>query len=129
MSKDEINIIDQYDNEGYSSLKINIKESVVNILIEIEIPGIPKNNITLEIEPTSIEVRAATAKEKDTYQGHELRIVRKERTSGKFKRIIELPSRININESHASYHEGVLYLDLKKPVEDISTGKRLLTVF
>lgn len=115
--------------DGYSSLNVNIKECDTHVLIEVETPGISKKNITMEIEPTRIEIRAHSGPLKEKHNGLKLRILREERKSGKFKRIIDLPCKININEAVATYHEGVLYIEMAKPDESINRGKRKLNLY
>ncbi len=115
--------------EGYSSLKVNIKECETHVLIEVETPGILKKNISMDIESTRIEIRASTTPEKETYNGFPLKTVKQERILGKFKRVIELPCKVNINEAVATYHEGVLYIEVAKPNESINIGKRQLKLY
>lgn len=125
-------VIDEYGDElfkGYSSLKVNIKECLTHLFVEVELPGIPKKNISMELEPTSIEIRASTDKIKGDYSGMTVNYIRRERLSGKFKRIIELPCKININEASATYHEGVLYIELIKPDDSINKGRRQLKLY
>lgn len=110
--------------EGYSTPRINVKECKTHILIEVELPGVPKQNIELDIEPTFIEIRAHTSKDDILFGVHPLEYIRKERPSGKFKRTIELPCKININDTSASYHEGVLYIEIEKPDDSVGKGKR-----
>ena len=110
-------------------LKVNVKECETHIFVEVEVPGIPKRNISMEIEPMSIEIRAFITVEKNSHNGLELTYIRKERTSGKFKRKISLPCKININDAKADHLEGVLYIELVKPNDISNTGKRQLKLY
>lgn len=129
MTKVMQQIVNEYEEDGYSMPKINIKECATHVLVDIEMPGIPKRNINIEVEPTSLEVRGCTNEEKIVHNDLDLFSIKKERILGKFKRYIELPCKIDVTKVNASYEDGVLYVELTKPDETENKSKRQIKLY
>lgn len=79
--------------------------------MKVEIPGILKENINIDVSPTSIEVSAKNETEEDEKNKNWLR---RERSSMSFYRSIEFPDKIKTDMVEAEFKDGVLNISLPK---------------
>jgi len=79
--------------------------------MKVEIPGIPKENINIEVSPTNIEISAKHETEEDEKNKNWLR---RERSSTSFYRSIEFPDKIKTDTVEAEFKDGILNLSLPK---------------
>lgn len=79
--------------------------------MKIEMPGIPKEKINIDVSPTSIEISAKhdTAEEEKNKNW-----LRRERSSTSFYRSVEFPDEIKTDTVEAELKDGVLNLSLPK---------------
>jgi HSP20 family protein len=90
--------------------------------IKADMPGIPKDNINIDVTPTTIEIsgnyeeREREGIEKKNFMRHERRM--------SFYRGLELPEEVKTENVNAEYKDGVLTIDLpKKEPKDMKTRK------
>lgn len=88
----------------------------------LEVPGIEKENIQIEIEEDSIIIKGEkkTEKEDKTTERYVC-----ERCYGSFRREINLPSNIDSEKIDASYNNGILTIDIPKKEESKVTKKKI----
>ena len=79
--------------------------------MHVEIPGIPKNNINIEVTPNSIEI---SAEHEDTREDKGKNWLRRERSSMRFYRAIELPEELKTDQVEAELKDGLLTITLPK---------------
>jgi HSP20 family protein len=79
--------------------------------MKVEIPGISKENINIEVSPTNIEISAKHETEEDEENKNWLR---RERSSTSFYRSIEFPDKIKTDTVEAQFKDGILNLSLPK---------------
>lgn len=78
------------------------------ILLVADMPGIEKENLSINIEGNTLTI---TATRSDSFEGTP---TRKEFSSQDFRRIFTLPSGLCIDETRAVLKRGLLYLHLPK---------------
>jgi HSP20 family protein len=90
--------------------------------MKVEIPGIPKENINIDVSPTSIEISAKHETEEDENNKNWLR---RERNSTSFYRSVEFPDKIKTDAVEAEFKDGVLNLTLPKsePKPEVKSTK------
>ena len=76
-----------------------------------EIPGIPKEDINIEVTPNSIEISAEH--EEDTEEENK-DWLRRERSSTSFYRSFRLPEQVKSEKADAEFKDGVLTVNLPK---------------
>lgn len=117
-------LIDDF-KEGLSSLlrplryqKIRESEHPIDVAdlgdryeVQVEIPGVPKEDIDIEVTPRGFEVRVEH-KEEEEERGKSW--IRKERSEMSFSRKIELPEEIKPEEVKAKLRDGILTITLPK---------------
>lgn len=87
--------------------------------MKVEIPGIPKESINIDVSSNSIEISARHETSEDEKNKNWLR---RERSSMSFYRCVEFPDKIKPNTVEAEFKDGVLNLSLPK-VEPTSEFK------
>ena len=79
--------------------------------MHVELPGIPKNDIDIEVTPNSIEICAGHEESK---QDKDKNWLRRERSSMSFYRSLDLPEEIKSDNVNAEFKDGVLTVMLPK---------------
>jgi len=79
--------------------------------MHLELPGIPKDDINIEVTSNSIEI---SAKHEEDNEEKDKNWLRRERSSMSFYRALELPEELVTNEVDAELQDGVLTIKLPK---------------
>jgi len=79
--------------------------------MHVEMPGIPKDDINIQVTPTTIEISAEHNESKEEKDKNWLR---RERSSTSFYRALELPEELKTDKVDAELRDGVLTLKLPK---------------
>lgn len=114
---DFIKIFDEFFNEptcctSRKSPTHDVIENDDEFIIELELAGIKKDDIEINTEDGELTIDAERNRDED------LKYNRKERYSGKFKRIFSLPDNVDIENITASHVDGILTLTIPKTVEE-----------
>jgi HSP20 family protein len=84
-----------------------------NVVAIVEIPGMRKEDIEISLQDGMLTI----AGERKVESGQEDAATRTERFTGKFRRSITLPTRVDANKVNASYKDGILTVTLPKAEE------------
>jgi HSP20 family protein len=79
--------------------------------MQVEMPGIKKEDINIEVTPTTVEI---CAENKETSEEKGKNWLRQERSSMDFYRCLELPEELKTGSIDAELKDGVLTLSLPK---------------
>lgn len=79
--------------------------------MKVEMPGIPRENINIDVTPTSIEI---SAKHETSEDGKNKNWLRRERSSTSFYRSVEFPDKIKTETVEAEFKDGILNRSLPK---------------
>jgi len=80
-------------------------------VVKVEIPGIEKDQIEIEIDDDILIIKG---EKKNEYEETKDDVYVNERTYGTFRREVRLPSDCNADKIEANYKNGLLCLDLPK---------------
>jgi HSP20 family protein len=107
------------DNEDEINLcawkpAVDIYDNADNIVINAELPGVEKKDVTVEIKDNIITLKGERTinnevKEENYY--------RKERCFGTFQRSFTLPDAFSSDKVKANFKDGVLKIEIPKPEE------------
>ena len=101
--------------------RLDIKESEQSYVLEMEIPGVDKNAITVSVYNDTVTVETEVRQENDANQ--EYKWLHRERNFGKISRTVALPEEVDEDAANARFENGVLHLTL--PKKRTSASKRL----
>jgi HSP20 family protein len=93
---------------------VDISENDGNIHVDVEIPGMKKEDIKVSLENNVLMLKGEKKQEKEL---NEESCHRLERRYGSFVRSFELPVPVQADKIKASYKNGVLKIDLPKAEE------------
>ncbi|RLI94453.1 MAG: Hsp20/alpha crystallin family protein [Candidatus Altiarchaeales archaeon] len=102
-------------------------ETDKEVIITMELPGVNKKDIDINIYDDGIEVkveRSEDRREEDEKKG----MYRFERTYSGFYRYIPLPPNVNAEKAEASYNNGVLEVKIPKIIEEEKGKGRKLKI-
>jgi HSP20 family protein len=101
---------------GGFSPKVDISEDEKNIFINVELPGIRKEDVKVTVNDDNVLTIKGTKKREETVEDKEgdRSFVRVERAFGEFTRSFVLPDNVKSDSIDAKYENGVLNLSLEK---------------
>lgn len=92
---------------------VNISENEKNYTVEVVAPGFRKEDFKLKVDDDMLTISAETRSErKEPENGREY--TRREYSYNSFTRTFHLPDNVQDDKISASYHDGVLELQLPK---------------
>lgn len=106
----ESNLLNDFMSLTNTGFRTDIKETDEEYVIEAELPGLDKDDITLEVDGDYLVI---SANNEETIEEDREGYLRKERKVGKFQRSFEL-SNVNEDEIKAEYNNGILEVTLPK---------------
>ena len=84
-----------------------------NIVAVVELPGMQKDDIEISLQDGTLIISGERKEETSQENG----ATRTERSTGKFRRSITLPTRVDVNKVNAMYKDGILTVTLPKAEE------------
>lgn len=93
---------------------VDIYDNATAIVIKTEIPGVAKEDVSVEVRENVLILKGERKIEKEEAEGT---YYRKERLYGKFQRSFTLPVETEAEKIKASFKDGVLVLEIPKPEE------------
>ncbi|MER3376400.1 MAG: Hsp20/alpha crystallin family protein [Allomuricauda sp.] len=104
---------------------VNIKDNQENFELELAVPGVKKDDFTVEVDndvlTISSEMKSENEETKDNY-------TRKEFSYSSFRRAFTLPETVDGSKIDAKYEDGILRLTLPKKQEALPKPKRLISI-
>lgn len=99
------------EDARWGILAVDVTERADEFLVELEAPGLAKEEIDVSVEDQRLIVTGTKHYEKDRKEG-DMRIT--ERAFGSFQRVIPLPEKVTAEGAEATYKRGVLTLKVPK---------------
>ena len=93
---------------------VDIYETKESILLNVELPGVTKEDISLEVKDSTLTLRGEKKLEKDVKEEN---FHRMERAYGSFTRAFTLPSTVQQDKVKAKFRDGILEIVLPKAEE------------
>ena len=89
----------------------DVAETDEAIIVEVELPGVERQDVGVEVEGDVLRI---TGERRETVEHRERQYSRMERSYGRFERQLQLPSSVDRDRIHASFHAGILTITLPK---------------
>ena len=86
-----------------------------NVVAVVELPGMRKDDIEISLHDGTLTIGGERKKAEPDADGESA--TRTERFTGKFRRSITLPTRVDANKVNATYKDGILTVTLSKAEE------------
>lgn len=103
---------------------VNIAESEKNYSVEVVAPGFKKEDFKLKVEDDILTISAESKMEKKE-EGKEKEYTRREYSYSSFTRSFRLPDDVKDDSIAASYHDGILQLELPKSKVQVKATKEI----
>lgn len=97
--------------ERTMEMRLDVNEDDQNYIVNVDMPGVRKEDIDVSVEGNQISIRAEVKRELQQGKGKE---IYNERYSGQAYRAFTLPSEVDSTKAQATYDGGVLTLTLPK---------------
>lgn len=108
---------------GETRLKIDMRESDNQLIVEAEIPGVAEDDIDVQVSDNVLTIRGEKRFEKKEDKGEEYHYL--ERAYGSFARSIPLPYDVDPDSVEAVFKNGVLTLTIPKPAEEARRTRKI----
>lgn len=93
-------------------IKVDVTENNGAYVVRADIPGVKKEDISVDVDGNMVSISAEVRKEKEEKQG--ARVIRSERYVGSMSRSFSLAHDVDDKAAQAKYTDGVLELTLPK---------------
>ncbi len=113
---------DFFGTKGMASFRTDLKDDGDRYIMEAELPGFEKEDISLDITGDTLKLSAQHKEENADKEGG--KYVYRERSYGSYQRSFDI-SGIDAQGIAAEYKNGILYLDLPKKEAHQPETKRL----
>jgi len=97
---------------NFSYPRTNIKDEKEKIVLQFDLAGVEKKNITLSIDENKVLTLAGEKRESKEEKSKNY--LKKEIFYGKFKKVIQLPENIDENRLQTKFENGILTLTIPK---------------
>jgi HSP20 family protein len=91
---------------------LDVWETDEELVYAFDLPGIPEDEISVELDDGALTVGAGRERTEEAAQG---RLYRSERRFGRFSRTVAVPHGVSDDSVTASYDDGVLEVHVRKP--------------
>jgi HSP20 family protein len=99
---------------------VDIYETDDALILKAELPGVSKDDVSIEIHQNTLILRGQRKHEAEVKEEQYHRV---ERAYGTFQRSFMLPTLVDQEHVHATYHDGVL--ELRLPKSEAAKPKRV----
>lgn len=107
------------------SPRLNVASSDKEYTITLEAPGLEDKDIQLDLQDRTLFIRGEKRQEKEEKDQH---FYRMERSYGRFQRILELPTDVDLEAIQAKMNKGVLTISLPRKEESETTQQKRISI-
>lgn len=107
-----------FDNEhGIGGIRVDVHETENEVVATCDLPGLEKKeDIDIDIQNNRLSISGSI---KSTNEIKEENMIKKERYTGRFQRMITLPSPVSHDGVKATYKNGILEITMPKVAKDV----------
>jgi HSP20 family protein len=106
---------------------VEVKQTDKNYKIKVQLPGVKKDNIVVEMDNDFMTIKAETHEEREEDEQKEKneRFHTSEFRYGKYMRTISFDQPVKSDDASADYKDGVLTITVPKQHPEVKEPKRL----
>ncbi len=123
----ELNNRNPLFGKGLGNLRTDIKETDEAYLLDVEMPGFKKEEVSAEFEDGYLTINAKKTQENETKDENE-KYVKKERYSGECKRTYYMGQNIDQEKISAKFEDGILKLNVPKINKEIEEKNKYIRI-
>lgn len=112
-----------WNSSELTAFRTDIRKEDENYILEAELPGFKKEDISIDIDKDCLTI-SAERKSEEEEEDKESSFVRRERYYGSFRRSFNLKG-IDAENITASYTDGILTLTMPEKTPEIPAARRL----
>jgi len=112
-----------WNSSELTAFRTDIRKEDENYILEAELPGFKKEDISIDIDKDCLTI-SAERKSEEEEEDKESSFVRRERYYGSFRRSFNLKG-IEAENITASYTDGILTLTMPEKAPEIPAARRL----
>lgn len=101
---------------------VDVFEEGAEVVAKVELPGLKREEITVEVGPETLTISGRKAKEEKVERRNYYRF---ERASGAFTRTVRLPAEVELDKAHAEYKDGVLTVRVPRLAAPKPTARKV----
>lgn len=126
--EDELALLNKWPMVVRNNLLTKVIETEKGYKIEVEVPGVKKENLTIELKDNAIIISAMYNEEKEEKDGEN--VIFSERKSGSMERVLSVPEGTREEDIHASLNDGLLTIEIdkNKEREDLKEDKKMIAI-
>jgi len=94
---------------------VDIYNEENSIVLKAELPGVEKDNINIDVKDRVLTLKGERSSDSEVKEDS---YYRRERSFGKFERRFSLPENVNADDIKADYKDGILRVEIPKPVAE-----------
>lgn len=113
--------VEFFGNNSYP--KVDVTDHPDKIMIEAEIPGLSKDDVSVDLEENVLTISGG---KRDTVIDKEMRYIRKELKRSSFKRSFALGDNMNVRKIKADFENGLLNITVPKREKDLPKKVKIL---
>jgi len=104
-----------------ANFKTDIKEEEDSYILEAELPGLEKDDITIETEKNYLTIRVD---KEESFEDKKDNFLHRERRTGSYQRSFKF-NNVDIEQISAEYNNGILEINLPKLEQKRTTRKKI----
>lgn len=113
------------EGEQQIYLPVDIFEDGESVIVRAEIPGVRKEDLSVQINVDSITI---SGKKSNEYRVQEKDFFRCESSYGSFARTCQLPAETIVDKARAVFKDGILEVRIPKSLESMKLHSRKLNI-
>jgi len=98
--------------EHYSNIDGEVVEALGSIIVTIELPGVKKDNININVTDRKVNVRAVIDEEALSNEG--IQIKPEDRKRGEIIKVLKLPRKVIPEQAEAEFKNSILKIEIPK---------------
>ncbi len=106
------------------AMPVDIKEYEDKYVVKVEIPGINREDITLDLHKNSLKIEASKKLEQEE-NDNKKKYHKSEFRYGEYCRTLYFPSDVDIDKCDATLKNGILTIELEKMVKEEERQKKI----
>ncbi|MBW9212498.1 MULTISPECIES: Hsp20/alpha crystallin family protein [Terrabacteria group] len=114
-------------NNSYNLMKTDVHEKDGQYLLDMEIPGVKKEDIKVSLFNGNLTVEASRSSHNEEIDNHG-KVIRQERFSGTTSRTFYVGTAIDQSDIKVSYDSGVLHIELPTEKQKETDTKKFIEI-